>query len=79
EPLSFPDGRRAAAQANVDLARDPSSSSLHAIQPSVWELWMTDAELLRALVDQVTDLGVTRIALWRLGQEDPDVWRLLKP
>jgi spore germination protein YaaH len=40
---------------------------------------MTDAELLRALVDQVTGLGVTRIALWRLGQEDPDVWRLLKP
>jgi spore germination protein YaaH len=79
EPLSFPDARRAAAQANVDLARDPSSSSLHAIQPSVWELWMTDAELLRALVDQVTGLGVTRIALWRLGQEDPDVWRLLKP
>jgi spore germination protein YaaH len=79
EPLSFVDARRAASQANVDLARDPSSASLHAIQPNVWELWMTDAELLRVLVDQVTGLGVRRIALWRLGQEDPDVWRVLKP
>jgi len=79
EPLSFANARRAASQANADLSRDASSLSLHAIQPSVWELWMTDAELLRALVDQVTGLGVARIALWRLGQEDPDVWRLLKP
>jgi len=78
EPLSFADARRAASQSNVDLTRDLSSMSLHAIQPSVWELWMTDAELLRALVDQVTSLGVMRIALWRLGQEDPDIWRVLK-
>ena len=79
DPLSFADARRAASQANVDLSRDPSSMSLHAIQPSLWELWMTDAELLRVLVDQVTALGVNHIALWRLGQEDPDVWRVLKP
>ena len=79
EPLSFGDARRAAAQANVDLARDPSSASLHAVQPGVWELWMADAELLRVLVDQATALGVGRIALWRLGQEDPAVWRLLRP
>jgi len=78
EPLSFADARRAAAQANVDLARDPSSISLHAFQPGVWELWMTDAELLRVLVDQATGLGVRRIALWRLGQEDPAVWQALR-
>jgi len=79
EPLSFGEARRAAARANVDLARDPSSTSLHAVQPGVWELWMTDAELIRVLVDQATALGVGRIALWRLGQEDPAVWRLLWP
>ncbi len=78
EPLSFANARRAASEANVDVARDPSSASLHAIQPNVWELWMTDAELLRVLVDQVTDLGVRRIALWRLGQEDPDIWRAIR-
>jgi len=79
EPLSFADARRAVVEANVDLARDPSSNSLHAVQPNVWELWVTDAELLRVLVDQVTALGVRRIALWRLGQEDPAVWRILTP
>lgn len=79
EPLSFADARRAAAQANVDLVRDPSSTSLHAVQPGVWDLWMTDAELFRVLVDQATAVGVGRIALWRLGQEDPAVWRLLRP
>jgi peptidoglycan-N-acetylglucosamine deacetylase len=77
EPLSFTDARRAASEANVDLSRDPSSESLHAVQPNVWELWMTDAEQLRILVDQVTELGVRRLALWRLGQEDPAVWRTI--
>ena len=78
EPLSFVEARRAASEANVDLARDPSSRSLHAIQPNVWDLWMTDADLLRVLVDQVTELGVRRIALWRLGQEDPAVWQAIR-
>jgi spore germination protein YaaH len=76
-PLSFDDARRAAAQASVGLIRDPSSQSLHAIQPGDWELWQSDAELLRALRDEVASLGVTKIALWRLGLEDPGVWRVL--
>lgn len=78
EPLSFADARRAASQANVEVVRDPSSASLHAVQPGVWELWVSDAELLRVLTNQVTALGVRRIALWRLGQEDPAVWALLR-
>jgi len=76
-PLSFDDARRAAAQASVELLRDPSSRSLHAIQPGAWELWQSDADLLAALVAEVTSLGVTKIALWRLGLEDPGVWGVL--
>jgi spore germination protein YaaH len=78
QPLSFADARRAALEANVELVRDPSSRSLHAIQPGNWELWMSDAELLRALVTEVGALGVTRIALWRLGLEDPAVWTMFE-
>ena len=74
QPVSFADARRAAFEANVELVRDPSSLSLHAIQPGSWELWMSDAQLLRALRAEVTSLGVSRIALWRLGLEDPGVW-----
>lgn len=75
QPISFNDGRQAAAQANVDLVRDAASGSLHAVRPNDWELWMSDAELLRTLVGEVTALGVRRIALWRLGLEDPAVWQ----
>jgi spore germination protein YaaH len=74
QPVSFADARRAAFEANVELVRDPSSLSLHAIQPGSWELWMADAQLLRALRAEVSSLGVSRIALWRLGLEDPGVW-----
>jgi spore germination protein YaaH len=77
EPVTFADARRAAAQANVEIVRDPASRSLHAIQPGSWELWSSDAELLSALRHEVATLGVTRIALWRLGQEDPGVWPLI--
>lgn len=76
-PFSFDDARRAAAQASVELVRDPASQSLHAIQPGDWEVWQSDAELLRALRAEVTSLGVTKIALWRLGLEDPGVWGVL--
>ena len=74
EPVGFTDAQRAAAEANVEIVRDPASRSLHAIQPGRWELWSSDAELLRALRGEVAALGVRRIALWRLGQEDPAVW-----
>ena len=74
EAVSFADARRAAFEANVELVRDPASLSLHAIQPGRWELWMSDAHLLRALRAEVNSLGVSRVALWRLGLEDPGVW-----
>jgi spore germination protein YaaH len=76
-PVSFDDARRAAVQASVELVRDPASQSLHAIQPGDWELWQSDAQLLRALRAEVLSLGVTKIALWRLGLEDPGVWSVL--
>jgi peptidoglycan-N-acetylglucosamine deacetylase len=77
EALAYADAQRAAAEASVAIARDPASGSLHAVQPGAWELWSSDAVLLRALRDEVAALGVTRIALWRLGQEDPAVWPLI--
>jgi spore germination protein YaaH len=78
QPVSFADARRAAFEANVELVRDPASLSLHAIQPGSWELWMSDAHLLRALRAEVNSLGVSRIALWRLGLEDPGVWSVFE-
>ncbi len=74
ETVSFEDAQGFAAAAGLSLERDPSSGSLRAARPLVWELWVTDAELLRALVDEADGAGVRRIALWRLGLEDEKIW-----
>ncbi|HVX41938.1 MAG TPA: hypothetical protein VHB25_20420 [Gemmatimonadaceae bacterium] len=78
QPVSFEETRSAASQAGVELVRDPASLSLHAIAPGEWELWTSDAVQLRALADVVRATGVSAVALWRLGLEDPGVWRALR-
>ena len=76
EPVSFVDARRAADQAGVVLTRDTRTSTLRAVRTGEWEIWVTDAELLGTLVRQTRDAGVQRVAMWRIGQEDPASWRL---
>ncbi|MDB4875077.1 MAG: polysaccharide deacetylase [Gemmatimonadetes bacterium] len=61
--LSLDAARRAAAEAGVEITRDPASHALHANLPNSWELWLNDAELLRALRSEAADLGVTTIAV----------------
>ena len=76
--LSYDDARRLATEAGTTLARDPASHTLTARRAGppgdAWELWVTDAELLRLLVEDVRRTGVRTFSLWRLGQEDPQVW-----
>jgi len=72
--VSFGEAQDFAAAAGLSLERDPSSGSLRAARPLVWELWVTDAQLLQALVEEADGAGVRRIALWRLGLEDPRIW-----
>ena len=40
-------------------------------------MWVSDAELLATLARQAHDAGVRRIALWRIGPEDPHTWQAL--
>jgi spore germination protein YaaH len=77
ESVSFADAQRTVAQAGVALARDPRSNTLRAVKAGAWEIWVTDAELLSRLARDAYQVGVTRVALWRIGQEDPAVWRAL--
>jgi spore germination protein YaaH len=74
--IGYDDARRLATEAGTALARDPATATLHATRPGAdgWELWVSDAELVAALERVTTDLGVRRIALWRLGLEDPATW-----
>ena len=62
-------------RAGTPLVRDAASQTLHANVPRQGDIWATDATLLRVLVEIVESLGVRRISLWRLGQEDPAIWR----
>ena len=61
----------------VALERDPATTTLHAMRagPDGWELWVSDTVLLDALRAEVSALGVRRVAYWRLGLEDPLIWR----
>lgn len=77
EPLGYRDAERIALAARVPLQRDPTTSTLRARSAGQWDMWVTDAELLRTLVGSIEAAGVHRFALWRLGQEDPAIWRSL--
>ena len=75
EDVSYHDAERLSRAAGVALSRDASSYTVRATKAGAWDLWVTDAALLSRLVDTVQSLGVQRVALWRLGQEDPAIWR----
>ena len=77
--VSFADAQRDAANANLQLQRDAATATLRATSPGAWDMWVSDAGLIDALMRTVRAQGVETIALWRLGQEDPAVWTVLKP
>ncbi|HEV7993914.1 MAG TPA: hypothetical protein VGP25_18950 [Gemmatimonadaceae bacterium] len=76
ETIGYDDARRLAAEAGTSLARDPATATLHAARPGAdgWELWVSDATLVRALEREAAQLGVKRVAYWRLGLEDGTMW-----
>lgn len=74
ESVSFAQAQQIARGSGVSLVRDRSSLTLNARGTGRWDLWVTDAQLLDSLVRDVTRLGVSKFALWRLGQEDPAIW-----
>jgi spore germination protein YaaH len=74
EGISFAEARREAQAAGTELQRDRASQTLRASRSGSWDIWVTDAQLLRTLVDEVARSGVRKVSLWRLGQEDPALW-----
>jgi spore germination protein YaaH len=76
--ITFAEAQRNTGTANVALARDTITQTLHAASAGAWELWVADAGLLSALIREVSAQNVDRIALWRLGQEDPAIWQVLR-
>jgi spore germination protein YaaH len=79
EIVSFDDAQRIAAQTATPLRRDSASFTLRAERSPDWDMWVTDVELLRRLVGASERMGIRRFSFWRLGQEDPAMWRALVP
>ena len=67
-----------ATDAGVNLERDSATATLRATLPDGDEIWVTDADLLARLFEVVREAGVTRVALWHLGQEDPAAWSVIR-
>ena len=76
--VSFEQARALAATAGEDLERDPAARTLRALRPGEWEVWVSDATLVRELAAEARRSGVRRVALWRLGLEDPTLWGALR-
>lgn len=77
--LSYSDAQQQAARLGLRLTRDSTSATLHFQAPDSSQAWIADAELMRTLVSEAESLGVHRFALWRLGLEDPAIWRAFAP
>lgn len=75
QSVSFEEATRMASADRAPLQRDRSSRFLRSRGAKNSEIWVSDAELLRTLVRESQGLGVNRFAIWRLGQEDPAIWR----
>jgi len=77
EILGYREAAAIARKESVPLKRDKATGTLRARRGSSWDMWVTDATLLERLVRDARSSGVRRFALWRLGQEDPAIWRVI--
>jgi len=73
--ISYAAGVRYAQREAIRLSRDSASRAMRGSGEHS-AVWVTDAALLGELMEGVEKLGVKRYAFWRLGQEDPAVWKL---
>jgi spore germination protein YaaH len=77
EILGYREAAAISRKESVPLKRDKATGTLRARRGSSWDMWVTDATLLERLVGDARSSGVRRFALWRLGQEDPAIWRVI--
>jgi spore germination protein YaaH len=75
ESIGFEEAMQMANASRAPVQRDAASQFLHSRARDGSEIWVSDATLFRALVGECQSLGVHRFAIWRLGEEDPAMWR----
>lgn len=75
--VGYDAARTMTAAAGQRLTRDDASGWLHGRGPLGSEVWVSDGVVVGRLARDARAMGVTRIALWRLGLEDPATWPAL--
>jgi spore germination protein YaaH len=76
--LSIPQALALAAQNKVRPERDKASGSAHFAYMAngvAHRVWMSDAATVKGQVAAARAAGARAIALWRLGTEDPAIWK----
>jgi peptidoglycan/xylan/chitin deacetylase (PgdA/CDA1 family) len=78
-PVSFADALAALKEARVLPAWDSSGNltARYHDEEGGHELWLLDAVTVANQLDLAAARGVGAVALWRLGGEDPGIWRVL--
>lgn len=76
--VGWADVQRLARTAGRTPERDSASGALHLQIAPDDEAWLADAPLVAAMAADAKTLGVRRLALWRLGLEDPAIWPAMK-
>lgn len=77
ETVTYAEAVALVARAGTRLTRDSASATLRATLPD-GQVWVTDAHVLGRLVDEARRAGVSRVAVWYVGQEDPAAWAVLQ-
>ena len=78
KPLSVSEAKALAAKVGATPTRSAPGAEPHfgyTARSVRHQVWFVDAQANRAQADLAQSLGVNTLALWRLGSEDPDLWR----
>ncbi|MCL4529286.1 MAG: glycosyl hydrolase family 18 protein, partial [Chloroflexi bacterium] len=59
------------------IMRDKENAAPH-FTDSMGVVWYEDAKSIQKKMQMAASLGISRFALWRLGGEDPEIWKMLR-
>ncbi|MBI5531044.1 MAG: hypothetical protein HY918_06135 [Candidatus Doudnabacteria bacterium] len=64
-------------QANSGALSRDTDSSAPIVRSGEGQVWFEDRQSLAARITMLKSLGLKKVALWRLGGEDPGIWQAL--
>ena len=79
KPITLDQARNLAKKHKKRIKRDPRSGELYLkLKPGKPQIWLQDHGSLRPKLKIVKKYGLGGIVFWRLGDEDPKVWKVVR-